>query len=86
VETLPAWVWPFLSAVASAVSAWTAVKVSVVRLQTQMETVIHDTKVNTRVLAQHNDDLLTHDMEIEQALAKLDLKRARRQPLRGWER
>lgn len=50
-----------------------------------MERVLVDLGRNTAKIAKHEEDLLTHDMELEQALGKLELKRARRQVLRGWD-
>jgi hypothetical protein len=85
VVVMPTWFWPFLSFLGGLVGAWVAVKVNVVRLQTQMELVLKDVATNKIRIAQHNEDLLTHDMELEHVLDALKLKRARRQPLRDYD-
>lgn len=74
---------PVLSLLAAVVGGifggWVGVKVAIVRLETQME------DVRTRVdgihkrMHRHNDTLLIHDGEIEQAFNKLELRRVRRQ-------
>lgn len=84
-DQIPQWVWSLVTLVGASAGAWASVKVAVAVLTVEMKDVKEDVKRHERLIGQHNDDLLTHDVEIEQAFDKLDLKRVRRQPLRGWE-
>jgi hypothetical protein len=59
--------------------AWVGVKTTIVRLETQMEDVRARVEGIHKRLHRHNDTLLIHDGEIEQALNKLEIKRLRRQ-------
>lgn len=83
---VPQWVWPLLTLASSALGSWAAVKISVARLEVQVSRALEDIKYSRRELDQHNEDLLVHDMEIEDILSNLKIPRKRRQPLRGWER
>lgn len=85
-DTIPQWIWPILSLGAAALGSWGAVKISVARLEVQVARAIEDIKGQASEIAQHNDDLRVFDLEMENALNKLNLPRVRRQPLRGWER
>lgn len=74
---------PLLSLAAAVIGgifgAWVGVKVTIVRLETQMEDVRKRVDVIHKRLHRHNDTILIHDMEIEQAYVKLDMGRVRRQ-------
>lgn len=84
-EQIPAWIWPIATLLSGGFGGWVGVKVAVTKLEVQMTRALEDIARHERILGQHNDDLLTHDMELETALTTLKLKRVRRQPLRGWE-
>lgn len=83
---MPQWVWPILTVLASAIGSWAAVKVSVARLEVQMDRAIKDIAANRQEIDILTDDSRVHDVELENVLNKLQLSRVRRQPLRGWER
>jgi hypothetical protein len=70
---------PFLSLVGGIAGAWVGVKVNITRLETKMEMVEERLESVHKRTHRHSNDLLIHDMEIEQALGKLDLPRVRRQ-------
>lgn len=73
------WIIPLLSLIGGIFGAWVGVKVNIVRLETQMEDVRKRVDGIHKRLHRHNDTILIHDMEIEQAFEKLDLSRIRRQ-------
>ena len=79
---IPDWLIPLLSALGGAVGSWVAVKVSVTRLEVQMEQAKKSVESHGVDIQRYGDDLLIHDLEIETALAKLGLARVRRQRLR----
>lgn len=70
---------PLLSLMGGIFGAWVGVKVNIVKLETQMEDVRTRLDGVHKRLHRHNDTILIHDMEIETALAKLDVARIRRQ-------
>lgn len=70
---------PVLSLLGGVAGAWVGVKVNIVRLETQMEAVQERVESTHKRMHRHNDTILIHDMEIEQALAQLDIPRIRRQ-------
>lgn len=84
--TVPQWLWPLLTLLGSAVGAWAAIKVTVAKLEVNTANNTADVKRHERMLGSLNDDVLTHDVEIEQAFDKLQLKRVTRQSRRDWER
>lgn len=73
------WVLPLLSLIGGIFGAWVGVKVNIVRLETQMETVRERMESLHKRSHRYSNDLLIHDMEIERALLKLDIPRVRRQ-------
>lgn len=85
-DAVPQWIWPLLTLASAALGSWVAVKISVARLEVQVARAIEDIKGHRSELAQHNEDLLVHDTELELVLDKLNMARARRQPTRGWDR
>lgn len=78
--------WPLITVISAGLGAWVGVRVAVTRLEVEMKGALSQLTRHEREIAQHNDDLLVHDMELEQALNKLELKRHRRQALRGWDK
>lgn len=82
---VPPFIWPLISLFASGLGGWIGVRIAVTRLETQMVRVIADVDRHSRELGRHAEDLTIHDMELEQVLNHLDMKRAPRQRLRGWD-
>lgn len=72
---------PGLTLICGLAGGFMGARGAIVRLETQMEEVRKQVQVLSSRMHRHNDDLLIHDMELESALGKLDLPRARRQRL-----
>lgn len=74
---------PILSLVAAVAGGifggWVGVKVAVVRLETKMDMAEDRLEVLHKRSHRYSNDLLIHDMEIEQAFGKLEIPRVRRQ-------
>lgn len=75
------WLIPVLTFISGIAGGFMGARGAIIRLETQMADVRTGLeKLNTKT-NRHNDDLLVHDMELETALAKLDIPRVRRQRL-----
>lgn len=85
VEEIPSWIVALFTVLGSAVGAWTAVKVSVTKLEVNVGNLLSSISKHESRIATHNDDLLVHDMELESVLGKLQIPRARRQRVREQE-
>lgn len=70
---------PLLSLIGGIFGAWVGVKVNITRLETKMEMVETRLDVLQKRSHRYANDLLVHDVEIESALVKLSIPRARRQ-------
>ena len=83
-SAFPDWL-PLVSVAATIAGAvfggYVGVKVSVVKLQIKQEDMDKRLEALSKRAHRYNDDLLIHDMEIEGALAKLEIPRIRRQRL-----
>lgn len=75
------WIIPVLTFASGVAGGFAGARGAIVRLETQMEDVRRRQESMSGKLNRHNDDLLVHDMELEGALLKLGLARARRQRL-----
>ena len=76
---MPDWVIPVLTFVSGIAGGFMGARGAIVRLETQMADARTGLEQLHRRVSRHNDDLLVHDMELEAALAKLDIPRVRRQ-------
>lgn len=72
---------PGLTLVCGLAGGFAGARGAIVRLETQMADVLKRLETLGHRTHRHNDDLLIHDIELEAALAKLDIPRARRQRL-----
>lgn len=70
---------PGLTLICGLAGGFAGARSAIVRLETQMEDVRKRLDTLHGRSHRHANDLLVHDMEIEQALAKLDIPRVRRQ-------
>lgn len=70
---------PGLTLVCGLAGGFAGARGAIVRLETQMADVLKRLDIMGKRSHTHTRDLLIHDMEIEQALAKLDIPRVRRQ-------
>jgi hypothetical protein len=75
---VPEWLFPALSVAGAIVGGWLGVKITVTRLETQMESVLERLKVLGDRSHSHNDVILTHDAEIDEIMRRLDMDRAPR--------
>lgn len=70
---------PGLTLICGLAGGFAGARSAIVRLETQMEDVRKRLDTMGGRVHRHTNDLLIHDMEIEQALAKLEIPRVRRQ-------
>lgn len=70
---------PGLTLICGLAGGFAGARSAIVRLETQMEGVLKEVIFLRSKVERHARDLLVHDMEIEQALLKLDVSRVRRQ-------
>lgn len=70
---------PGLTLICGLAGGFAGARSAIVRLETQMEDVRKRLDILHARSHRHANDLLIHDMEIEQALLKLDIPRVRRQ-------
>lgn len=75
----PEWVIPALTFASGVAGGFAGARGAIVRLETQMVDVRARLEGLYAKVNRHNDDLLIHDIEIQTALIKLDIQRARRQ-------
>ncbi len=75
------WIIPVLTFASGVAGGFAGARGAIVRLETQMEDVRIRMEGMSKKIHRHNDDLLVHDLELEGALLKLGVPRARRQRL-----
>jgi hypothetical protein len=78
---MPDWLIPVLTFMSGIAGGFMGARGTQIRLETQMIDVRDRLTGMNKQVSRHNDDLLVHDMELETALAKLDIPRVRRQRL-----
>lgn len=78
---MPEWLIPVLTFMSGIAGGFMGARGAQIRLETQMVDVRERIDAMHKRVSRHNDDLLVHDMELETALAKLDVPRVRRQRL-----
>lgn len=79
---MPEWLIPILTFLSGVAGGFVGARVPVVRLETQMADVLKWKEgIQTRV-GNHNEDLFTHDVELQQLMAAANLPRVSRQRLR----
>ena len=79
---MPDWLIPVLTFVSGICGGFIGARVSIVRLETQMAQVLDWKGKMARLAHVLNEDVLVHDMEIEQIARKVDIERIRRQTVR----
>lgn len=84
-DQIPQWVWPIATLLSGAFGGWVGVKVSVAKLEVQLARALQDIAQHDRMLTLHEEDLRVLDTESDMAFDKLELKRVKRQPHRGWQ-
>lgn len=75
------WLIPALTLAAGLSGGYAGARGAIVRLETQMKEVRERLEIIGVRSHRHNDTLLVHDIEIEQALNKLQIPRVRRQAI-----
>lgn len=77
------WVLPLISMVIGLVSglfgAYVGIKVGLTKLEIHVTDNRNDIEKLQKESAKYNEDLLVHDLELEDVMRNLDLKRKRRQ-------
>ena len=80
------WFFPLLGIVVGLVSglfgAWVGVKVGIARLEIHVEGNKKDIKQLQEDSARYNEDILMHDLELEDVMRGLEIPRKRRQSWR----
>jgi hypothetical protein len=80
---MPEWVIPAISLIVGLCGGWTGVyvgmKVGQAKLEFQMEHVQERIEVLGKRSHAHNEDLLIHDLELDDVMRNLDIPRKKRQ-------
>jgi hypothetical protein len=79
---MPDWLIPVLTFISGICGGFIGARVSIVRLETQMATVLEWKGKMARLTHNLNEDVLVHDLEIEQLSRKVNVERIRRQAVR----
>jgi hypothetical protein len=80
---MPEWIIPAISLIVGLVGGWTGVyvgmKVGQAKLEWQMGQVLERIEVLSKRSNAHNEDLLMHDVELDDVMRNLDIPRKKRQ-------
>jgi hypothetical protein len=79
---MPEWLIPVLTFLSGIAGGYVGARVPVVRLETQMLDLLQWKSQASDKISRYNEDLFTHDVELQQVMVKLDLPRVSRQRLR----
>ena len=83
---MPDWLIPVLTFISGIFGGFIGARVPIVRLETQMAEVLEWKGLIHRRTHDLSDDVLIHDVEIEQLCRKVGMERARRQEVRRGRR